>query len=62
MLQDGTLLDLCGATLLYRSPEGVSNAPTNADLEALLHQLNASKPQCPVNLMTLGAPLILRCH
>lgn len=27
VLQDGTLIDLCGATLLYRSAEGLSRSP-----------------------------------
>jgi pellino protein len=48
------LIDLCGATLMYRSPAGIANAPTVDDLEILLNQMNATKPQCPVNLMTLG--------
>lgn len=52
--QDGTLIDLCGATLLYRSPAGIEGAPTRHDLDELLSRLNGSKPQCPVNLMTLG--------
>jgi pellino len=27
VLQDGTLIDLCGATLLWRSAEGLQNSP-----------------------------------
>lgn len=27
ILQDGTLIDLCGATLLWRSAEGLKNSP-----------------------------------
>lgn len=27
ILQDGTLVDLCGATLLWRSAEGLKNSP-----------------------------------
>lgn len=27
VLQDGTLIDLCGATLLWRSAEGLANSP-----------------------------------
>lgn len=27
ILQDGTLIDLCGATLLWRSSEGLQNSP-----------------------------------
>lgn len=29
VLQDGTLIDLCGATLLWRSHEGLSNSPVS---------------------------------
>ena len=28
-LQDGTLIDLCGATLLWRSAEGLANSPVS---------------------------------
>lgn len=55
-LQDGTLIDLCGATLLWRSAEGLKNSPSKAELERRLDELNAGKPQCPVNLNTLIIP------
>lgn len=29
ILQDGTLIDLCGATLLWRSADGLQNSPVN---------------------------------
>lgn len=29
ILQDGTLIDLCGATLLWRSAEGLQSSPVN---------------------------------
>lgn len=29
VLQDGTLIDLCGATLLWRSAEGLANSPVS---------------------------------
>ena len=29
MLQDGTLIDLCGATLLWRSAQGLTAAPVS---------------------------------
>lgn len=29
VLLDGTLIDLCGATLLWRSAEGLSNSPVS---------------------------------
>ena len=49
-LQDGTLVDLCGATLLWRSAEGLSRSPTKHDLERMVDQLNAGRPQCPVSV------------
>ncbi|KAF7633263.1 hypothetical protein Mgra_00007364 [Meloidogyne graminicola] len=52
-LQDGTLIDLCGATLLWRSAEGLKQSPSKAELERRLDELNAGKPICPVNLNTL---------
>uniref|UniRef100_A0AC35TGJ6 Protein pellino n=1 Tax=Rhabditophanes sp. KR3021 TaxID=114890 RepID=A0AC35TGJ6_9BILA len=55
-LQDGTIIDLCGATLLWRSADGLANSPSVQKLEEVLDQLNAGKPQCPVNLNTLVIP------
>lgn len=55
-LQDGTLIDLCGATLLWRSHEGLQNSPSFEELQMRLDELNAGKPQCPVNLNTLIIP------
>ncbi|XP_066996942.1 protein pellino isoform X2 [Anabrus simplex] len=56
VLQDGTLIDLCGATLLWRSAEGLAKSPTKKDLEMLVDALNAGRPQCPVGLNTLVIP------
>lgn len=55
-LQDGTLIDLCGATLLWRSAKGLQQSPSTEDLDRQLDELNAGKPQCPVNLNTLVIP------
>ncbi|XP_062702082.1 protein pellino isoform X1 [Aedes albopictus] len=55
-LQDGTLIDLCGATLLWRSAEGLRHSPTKKDLEKLVDEINAGRPQCPVGLNTLVIP------
>ncbi|MFH4974894.1 hypothetical protein AB6A40_001603 [Gnathostoma spinigerum] len=55
-LQDGTLIDLCGATLLWRTREGLAQSPCRSELELRLDELNAGKPQCPVNLNTLIIP------
>lgn len=55
-LQDGTLIDLCGATLLWRSVEGLSKSPTYKHLEEQIDELNAGRPQCPVGLNTLVIP------
>lgn len=56
VLQDGTMIDLCGATLLWRSAEGLENTPTKRDLEKLVDAINAGRPQCPVGLNTLVIP------
>jgi len=56
VLKDGTLIDLCGATLLWRSAEGLSRSPTPRQLERCLDDLNAGRPQCPVGLHTLVVP------
>ncbi|KAG8178555.1 hypothetical protein JTE90_023247 [Oedothorax gibbosus] len=55
-LRDGTLIDLCGATLLWRSAEGLSKSPTKQLLEQKVDELNAGRPQCPVGLNTLVIP------
>lgn len=56
VLQDGTLIDLCGATLLWRSAEGLEKSPTKDYLENLVDKLNAGRPVCPVGLNTLVIP------
>ncbi|XP_055923330.1 protein pellino isoform X1 [Eupeodes corollae] len=56
VLQDGTLIDLCGATLLWRSADGLQHSPTKRDLEKLIDEINAGRPQCPVGLNTLVIP------
>lgn len=61
-LRDGSLVDLCGATLLWRTGEGLLRAPTLRHLEALRQELNASRPQCPVGLSTLAFPSLPRSH
>lgn len=61
MLLDGSLVDLCGATLLWRTAEGLFHTPTQKHLEALRQELNAARPQCPVGLNTLAFPSMQRC-
>ncbi|KAA0711439.1 E3 ubiquitin-protein ligase pellino -like protein 2 [Triplophysa tibetana] len=61
ILQDGSLVDLCGATLLWRTAEGLFHTPTQKHLEALRQELNAARPQCPVGLNTLAFPSMQRC-
>lgn len=53
VLRDGTLIDLCGATLLWRSIEGLQRTPTKHYLDMNLEYLNQLRPQCPVGLKTL---------
>uniref|UniRef100_A0A2K5D1K0 Uncharacterized protein n=1 Tax=Aotus nancymaae TaxID=37293 RepID=A0A2K5D1K0_AOTNA len=54
--QDGSLIRLCGATLLWRTAEGLSHTPTVKHLEALRQEINAARPQCPVGFNTLAFP------
>jgi pellino protein len=56
VLRDGTLIDLCGATLVWRSPDGLAQTPTKHYLDMNLAHLNRSRPQCPVGLKTLVFP------
>lgn len=56
VLYDGALIDLCGATLLFRSARGLRNSPTRAELLEQVARLNAGRPQCPVGLNTLVVP------
>ncbi|EHB09088.1 pellino-like protein 2 [Heterocephalus glaber] len=60
VLQDGSLIDLCGATLLWRTADGLFHAPTQKHIEALRQEINAARPQCPVGLNTLAFPSIIR--
>ncbi|XP_063255691.1 E3 ubiquitin-protein ligase pellino homolog 2 isoform X1 [Prinia subflava] len=60
ILQDGSLIDLCGATLLWRTAEGLLHTPTQKHIEALRQEINAARPQCPVGLNTLAFPSINR--
>ncbi|XP_010865873.2 E3 ubiquitin-protein ligase pellino homolog 1b [Esox lucius] len=59
-LVDGSLIDLCGATLLWRTAEGLSHTPTVKHLEALRQEINAARPQCPVGFNTLAFPSMRR--
>lgn len=56
VLQDGTLIDLCGATLLWRSALGLISSPSEHEFENLVETINAGRPQCPVGLNTLVLP------
>uniref|UniRef100_A0A3B5M3H4 Pellino E3 ubiquitin protein ligase 1b n=1 Tax=Xiphophorus couchianus TaxID=32473 RepID=A0A3B5M3H4_9TELE len=59
-LVDGSLIDLCGAALLWRTAEGLSRTPTLKHLEALRQEINAARPQCPVGFNTLAFPSMRR--
>ncbi|KAK7930643.1 hypothetical protein WMY93_007038 [Mugilogobius chulae] len=56
LLLDGSLIDLCGVMLLWRSMEGLSHCPTDAQLESHRLELNSDRPQCPVGYYTLNFP------
>ncbi|RXM29820.1 E3 ubiquitin-protein ligase pellino-like 1 [Acipenser ruthenus] len=59
-LVDGSLVDLCGAALLWRTAEGLAHTPTVKHLEALRQEINAARPQCPVGFNTLAFPSMKR--
>ncbi|XP_062865472.1 E3 ubiquitin-protein ligase pellino homolog 1 [Trichomycterus rosablanca] len=56
VLVDGSLIDLCGVTLLWRSAAALSHSPRPGHMEALRAELNAARPHCPVLLHTLAFP------
>jgi pellino protein len=56
ILRDGTLIDLCGATLLWRSVDSLKKTFNKHCLEMNLENLNRLKLQCPVGLKTLVFP------
>ncbi|XP_046355931.1 protein pellino-like [Haliotis cracherodii] len=56
ILRDGTLVDLCGATLVWRSALGLITSPSEHEFEHMVRQINAGRPQCPVGLNTLVLP------
>lgn len=56
ILLDGSLIDLCGVVLLWRSAEALPEMPTIETIDKMREVLNASRPQCPVGLTTLRFP------
>jgi len=54
ILRDGTLIDLCGATLLWRSSTSIQNCPKSEDIAESLARLNGQRVQCPVGMSTLN--------
>jgi len=60
ILTDGTLIDLCGTTLLWRSGQNIKDMPNLVDIDKLIMNLNNTDPQCPVGLSTLAFPLSRR--
>ncbi|KAJ7384788.1 E3 ubiquitin-protein ligase pellino 1 [Desmophyllum pertusum] len=56
VLLDGSLIDLCGAVLLWRSAEALKEMETLDTIDQMREGLNASRPQCPVGLTTLRFP------
>jgi len=53
VLQDGTLIDLCGVVMLWRTCSGLKYSPSRSDLLEKREYLNSMKVQCPVGLATL---------
>ncbi|MCJ8748202.1 hypothetical protein PDJAM_G00161990 [Pangasius djambal] len=56
VLVDGSVIDLCGVTLLWRAAAALSRSPGPEHLEELRVKLNAARPHCPVLLHTLAFP------
>lgn len=56
VLQDGSLIDLCGVTLIWRSAEGLRYSPTKRVLDQMIDEMNNARPLCPVGLNTLVIP------
>ncbi|KAL3109966.1 hypothetical protein niasHT_017339 [Heterodera trifolii] len=53
-LEDWTLIDVCGATLLWRSAEGLKNSPTKEQMTVQLGLFNNKlRPQDPVYMHTM---------
>lgn len=47
VLQDGSLIDLCGVTLIWRSAEGLRYSPTKRVLDEMIDEMNNARPLCP---------------
>lgn len=56
ILLDGSLIDLCGAVLLWRSADALKEMATLETIDKMREGLNDSRPQCPVGLTTLRFP------
>jgi len=57
VLVNGTLIDLCGVTLLWRlSGNQESCMPTPHQIEQIVQDINKSRPHDPVGLTTLAFP------
>ncbi|KAK3710530.1 hypothetical protein QZH41_009356, partial [Actinostola sp. cb2023] len=56
ILMDGSLIDLCGAVLMWRTEQGMKEIPSEGMIDAMRRRLNAMRPQCPVGLTTLVFP------
>ncbi|XP_035230843.1 protein pellino-like [Stegodyphus dumicola] len=46
VLKDGTLIDLCGVTLLWRTPEGLKSTPSTESLENFESNIQKSALEC----------------
>ncbi|KAF6770741.1 hypothetical protein AHF37_10373 [Paragonimus kellicotti] len=60
VLRDKTLIDLCGATLFWRSGSGLSETASVDDLRAMIDGLNLARFQCPIMYRTLRLSPALR--
>ncbi|KAF7256683.1 hypothetical protein EG68_06427 [Paragonimus skrjabini miyazakii] len=60
VLRDKTLIDLCGATLFWRSGSGLSETASVDDLRAMIDGLNLARFQCPIMYRTLRLSPVLK--
>ncbi|KAJ7326624.1 hypothetical protein JRQ81_016383 [Phrynocephalus forsythii] len=56
VLQEGSLINLCGVNLPWQTLEGLLRTPTLQQLEGLQQEINAALLQCPVDFSTLAFP------
>ena len=62
ILKDGTLINLCGATLLWRTDDGLRKTPDKYDIEDLVGTINEFLPGVPTKMGLAKLLVIPRNH